>query len=76
MTFFIYYVNLRYSSTRNPYTRNKFGELQVLLEAYALLWQKAILDVFVNLKTTKINGDREKLRRDEKYYVETLQKYF
>ena len=37
MTLFVYYLflNLRYSCTRNPYTRNTFGDLRVLLEGYA-----------------------------------------
>lgn len=37
MTLFVYYrfLTLRYSSRRNPYTRNTFGELRFLVESYA-----------------------------------------
>nr|CAG4651291.1 EOG090X0CJA [Simocephalus serrulatus]SVE94473.1 EOG090X0CJA [Simocephalus serrulatus] len=37
MTLFVYYrfLTLRYSSRRNPYTRNTFGELRMLVEGYA-----------------------------------------
>jgi hypothetical protein len=37
MTLFVYYrfLTLRYSSRRNPYTRNTFGELRLLVESYA-----------------------------------------
>ncbi|KZS16457.1 Relaxin receptor 1 [Daphnia magna] len=37
MTIFVYYrfLTLRYSSRRNPYTRNTFGELRFLVESYA-----------------------------------------
>jgi hypothetical protein len=37
MTIFVYYrfLTLRYSSRRNPYTRNAFGELRVAVEGFA-----------------------------------------
>lgn len=37
MTLFVYYrfLTLRYSSRRNPYTRNTFGELRFLVESYS-----------------------------------------
>nr|SVE76622.1 EOG090X0CJA [Daphnia longispina] len=37
MTLFVYYrfLTLRYASRRNPYTRNTFGELRLLVESYA-----------------------------------------